>query len=407
MREPTFSEQLKTLRAAYDAGNATRKREVVGELWGLCLQLNHHAAAAVPWLTKLVESRDRQIVNYASEALGRCGTSGVQKLQRLLSHSSEFLRCRCAYGIGQSGDRSPRTLRLLGAMLASGSVDERIAALSSLSTIAQISQSPRALAPLAKQLLKALDDPDRDVVSWVPDTLNAIGLRPKQFIELALNRIDPPVGKPRYEMLSNMVEMLEKVDARDYLPRLLSLVRRDEALATWFIDVFGGIGPAAAEAVPILEKLSSGDEALRAGCALLKIDGRPGVLKTLARQLPKSPDEIAGILCDLGPAGAPLAGALAKVVDANFDEPDWDLMWALSDALAAIESTEPIAVKALRKALSHESGRVKGSALRGLQKAGPAARAALPDLRRLEKKMTGESRRNVRETIAAIEKPAN
>jgi HEAT repeat protein len=331
----------------------------------------------------------------------------VRALHGLLAHPREFVRRKSAYGLGGGGDRSAKTLRLLGSMLKAKSADERIAALKALADIAEISESARVLAPLAKQLLAALDDPDEDVASWVPDTLAYIGWRPRQFIEFALERVDPPHGKPRYGMLPPMVEMLGKIDPAPYLPALLRILRKSEGPHPDFIGLFGRMGPAAAAAIPDLERFATGDFALHVGGALLRIDGRKDVLDVIARHLPEAPDEMAGVICEIGPAAAPLAGALARVIDARFDEPDWDLMWALSDALAAIESTEPVAIRALRKTLSHESGRIKGAALRGLRKAGPAARAALPDLRRLAGKMTGESRRMVRETIRAIERPTN
>ena len=404
-----FAAQLAALRASFEAGDDASKRAVAGELWGQCRERRHRAVAAVPWLRTLVESSDEEIVWYAADALGACGSKGWTVLRKLVSHEREFVRCKAAIALGDFGDGSRPTLGLLRGLLRHGSADERIAALKALSDIVQVTERPRVLAPLQTDLLAALEDPDPDVVSYVPDALKGAGLAPKRLIEIALSRLEPPTGKPRYEMLEVATELLLHVDPLPYLPTLLRVLKREPRLASWFVPVFAQMGPEAVDAIPILEPLAKGDsdEALRAGGALLRIAGRKAVLKKLEKRLPTSPDEIAGILCDIGPPAAPVATALARVIDDSFDEPDWDLMWALTDALAAIESPEAVAVKALRKALRHESGRVKGSALRGLAKVGPAARAALPDLRRLLGKMTGSSRKLVRATIVSIEKRTN
>jgi HEAT repeat protein len=400
---------LATLRAKFDAGTAAEKCSVVSELWGLCLEQGVMARAALPWLRELVESRDDDTVGKATHALGRAGKAGLAELRALLEHPREVVRRNAAYGLGQAGDPSPATLTALAGMLKAASPGERIAALKALADIVEITERTRLLAALQKDLLAALEDPDPAVASWVPDALKGAGLPPKRFIEIALYRLDPRTGAPRYEMVGTLAELLSQVDPRPYLPALLRILERTPQLVSRFVPVFARMGPEAAVMVPKLEPLAKGDadDALIAGGALLRIAGRGDVLKKLARRLPSSPDEIAGIICGIGPAAAPLAGTLARVIDDRFDEPDWDLMWALTDALAAIESPEAVAVKALRKALRHKSGRVQGCALRGLERLGPAARAALPDLRKLLGKSTGPSRKLVRETIDAIAKATN
>jgi HEAT repeat protein len=74
--------------------------------------------------------------------------------------------------------------------------------------------------------------------------------------------------------------------------------------------------------------------------------------------------------------------------------------------MAALESVAPEAIAALRKALTHASDRVQYAAIDGLAKAGPAARDALPALRKFAAKR-GELAKAAREAIQAIEKPTN
>ncbi len=405
----TLAGQITTLRARFDAGGANGKQEVAGELWALCLQSGAAARAALPWLRELAVHRNPQIVQYATHALGRAGEQGLRALRKLLGHSREIVRCNAAYGLSEAGDTSPATLDPLAKMLRARSADERAAALGALGKIVVISERRGILAPYEEQIVAALDGANAVVRTYAPEAVAGIFRSPKQFVEFALARLDQPRGRARFELVGALVERFEDLDARPYLPTLLRILRANPQLAASFLGPLAQAGREALEMVPVLEKLASGDsfEALRAGGALLRIDGRQEVLGKLAKRLPESPDEIAGIICEMGPAAAPLAGALAHVIDESFDEPDWDLMWALTDALAAIESPEPVAIEALRKALSHESGRVQGSALNGLRKLGPAARAALPDLRRLLGDMSGGSRQVVRESIRAIERPAN
>jgi HEAT repeat protein len=405
----TLASQITALRARFDAGGSSEKKEIAGELWGLCLQSGAAARVALPWLRELAVLRDQQIVQYATHALGRAGEQGLRALRKLLGHSREIVRCNAAYGLSEAGDTSPATLDPLAKMLRARSAAERAAALGALGKIVEISERRGILAPYAGQIVAALDGANAAVRTYAPEAVAGIFRSPKKFVEFALARLDQPRGRVRFELVGALVERLENLDARPYLPTLLRILRANPQLASSFLGPLAQAGREALDMVPVLEELASGDslEALRAGGALLRIDGRQDVLGKLAKRLPESPDEIAGILCEMGPAAAPVAGVLAHVIDESFDEPDWDLMWALTDALAAIESPEPVAIRALRKSLSHESGRVKGSALNGLRKLGPAARAALPDLCKLLDGMSGESRQVVRETIRAIGKPAN
>jgi hypothetical protein len=409
MRPATFSSQIADLRRQYEIGKASQQRERVRDLWFLCLGNAVATRAALPWLKSLATHRDEQVVGYATHLLGRGGKKGQAIARRLLGHRREVVRCKAAYGLAEGIDTSAATLGGLLRMAQSRSEEQRSVALGALGKIARNSQRRGLLAPYHERIIELLDRSSTAVQSRATEAVVATFRSRERFVEFALDRLDPPRGKPQHVWLSTLVDELAEVKTAPYLPRILRIVRAQPAWISWFLGPLSSAGPDAADIVPLLEPLAEEDslDALRAGGALLRIAGRREVLRKLAKQIGESPDEVAGILCDIGPAAAPVAGALARVIDRRFDEPDWDLLWALTDALSAIESAEPVAIKALRKSLSHESGRVQGSALRGLAKLGPAARAALPDLRRLAAKSRGESRRQVERVIRAIEKPAN
>lgn len=407
MKNPTLASQIADLRRQFEAAGSRRKRTLAAALWGLCLGSRAATRMASSWLSELAVAPDEQLVQYGTHALGRGGEQQRKVLRALLRHPREVVRCKAAYGLADGVDTSAATLDRLAAMLRSRSPDERIAAIGALGRISKFSERSGLLVKYRKQVLAVLDDQASAVRSWAPDAVQGVFRSPAQFVQYALDRVDQPAKAVRHELVSSLSEALEKLAPIPYLPKIRSIVSAQPQLASWFLDSLSQAGAEAADMVPLLEPLAQGNSlgALRAGGALLRIAGRREVLDKLAHQLPQSPDEVAGILCKIGPAAAPVANTLASVIDENFDEPDWDLMWALTDALAAIESPTAVAVRALRKSLSHESGRVKSAALRGLQQLGPAARAALPDLRLLANEGRGESRKYVRRAISAIEAP--
>jgi hypothetical protein len=166
-----------------------------------------------------------------------------------------------------------------------------------------------------------------------------------------------------------------------------------------------------AEVLPTLERvLEQGgfQQRFDAATEWMKLTGRVDkVVPMLEWALGQSPDEPGMFIQQVGRPLAAVAPALARAMEENFDEPDWDVMWNLTCAMAELESAEPVAIAALCRSLTHESGRVSGAALKGLQKAGAAARSALPELRAMAARVTGESRKYVLDTIRAIEKPTN
>jgi HEAT repeat protein len=164
------------------------------------------------------------------------------------------------------------------------------------------------------------------------------------------------------------------------------------------------------ECVAALKRLLDDDcpEGFRPVRELWSLTGDAAVINPyLARALERSPDEPAGLITEIGPAAAPVLPALVRSIEENFDEDDWDMMWALTDALSALESPDPVAVAALIRCLSHPSGIVKASALNGLKSAGPAARPALTALRQVLDAGDAEWKLEVREVISAIESRAN
>jgi HEAT repeat protein len=193
------------------------------------------------------------------------------------------------------------------------------------------------------------------------------------------------------------------------LPQLEVLVASPE-VSFEAVEALWKITGDTAKCIPALERLlqRSWFTASRSFELLSKItDGRRYVVPMLRHAIPNSPDEAAGMICDLGPAAAPLLPDLARAIEENWDEPDWDLLWALSGALCALESSEPLAVSTLAKLLTHESPRVRYNAVEALRKSGPAARSAHGALRLAEGDEDREIAKAARAAIREIGKPAN
>lgn len=93
----------------------------------------------------------------------------------------------------------------------------------------------------------------------------------------------------------------------------------------------------------------------------------------LERIFDEDGESVCDLICEIGPAAAPL---LPKLVQALAEE-NWDLQWAAADALGAVASADPHVVAALLDALAHPSPVVRPAAARALARTGASAVRAL------------------------------
>jgi HEAT repeat protein len=155
------------------------------------------------------------------------------------------------------------------------------------------------------------------------------------------------------------------------------LVRRDAA------EDLGLIGPPAADALPVLQKLAEQDadplSRIAAARAVVSIDPKnetalPLLVKALQDKTAKVRKKSAEALGDLGPGAKSAAGALVKAVK----DSDPAVSWAAVDALGQIGPDAEEAVPALIEALKEASTR--GAAADTLGQIGRKAQAAVPAL---------------------------
>lgn len=351
------------------------------------------------------------------------------------------VRGRAAFALGQIADTSVPTVDALAAVASDPHSMPRQFALHALGRIGR-EGGARAVGAHRSLILKSLADADPEVRWSACYAIQTTDPGGTHLIAVLLDRL-PLENEPRTrrEMGATLGWAARGADLTPHLPRMIEIAHACPQARSIIFSLCSTLGARASALLPLLRESLNGDDAQAAISALRSISGDQAqvvsalesllesgalhlrlwageeliklrgvctkVVAMLQRSLAQSPDETAGFITGVGPPLAALAAPLAQVMNERFDEPDFDLMWALTDAMASLQSTEPVAIEALRKALEHDSGIVKGSALKGLRTAGRAAAAALPDLRALLQGADVEYARALRDTIRAIEKPAN
>jgi HEAT repeat protein len=407
--------------------------------------LSRCKASALPMLARLLESPASHLREHACSVAGHvdCDTRSLHEaVFGCLADSDPEVRAQAAFALGRMADRSAATIDALAAAIRDPASPVRMWALTALERFAGEAESRAAVTGKLPAILPALADADMRVRQSAVTAIAALelpaGLILGHLLEvLRTESVSEVLGSIRQVMFRTSVRnVLESA-----LPDLLSVAAANRHASPLVFEICGDLGERARSAlprlqaavaspdvsfeavsvlwsmthdseacVPALERLLERDwfEASRALELLLQITGDDRYLvPMLERALEKSPDEPGMFIQEHGKRVAAIAPALARAMEENFDQPDWDVMWNLTCAMSELESAEPVAIVALCRSLTHESGRVSGAALKGLQKAGPAARSALPELRAMATHATEESRAYLLETIRAIEKPTN
>ena len=396
-------------------------------------------------LLHLLEDRDPYARERACEAIANARMEREQARHPLLAALADpvpEVRSRAAFALGLMPDPSTATIDALAALARDPVPAVRNGSLHALGNAGRGDAVPPGLAAHVATVVGALDDVDPDVRKSAAYALEGLKLPAGRLLALFDGRLRANPADGWRGMLGALRKLAEREDlaphfdtlhaiARDYpdmrfvviavcqrlgaraaalAPLIEQEMARDDRDVVALAEALHAVGGRAEAAVPRLRALLDGDmhEALRAGKVLVTITGDgQSIVPMLERALEQSPDEPSMAIQEIGPPVAGVAAALARAIDENFDEPDWDVMWGLTSALSRVESPEPVAVNALAKSLSHPSGIVKGTALGGLEKLGPAARAALPALAAALKEGDADWKRSARAAIAAIERSPN
>ncbi|HEY6124024.1 MAG TPA: HEAT repeat domain-containing protein [Steroidobacteraceae bacterium] len=401
--------------------------------------------AALPVVERMSASASAHLRERACYIIGHlsCETQPLHAVVfAALSDLEPGVRAQAAFALSRMADRSRATVEALAAAVHDPAPKVRLWALEAFRVFSLDEEVPASLASHGATILSALADEDPDVRKSALSTLEEFEMPATQILTALLDRLRVESNK---EVLMNIRLVIFsrelQEDLAQHLPALLTAADANPSASALVFEICGDLGVRAtaalpqletvaaspgtsyeavealwkitgssAKCVPALERLLERDwlDASRALELLSKMtDSRRYVIPMLRHALPDSPDEAAGMICDLGTAAAPLLPELARVIEEHWEEPDWDLMWALVDALYAIESSETLAVSTLGKLLTHPSPRVRVIAVKGLGRAGPAARAALGTLEKAVQDEDREVAKAARAAIREVGRPAN
>jgi HEAT repeat protein len=402
-------------------------------------------AHALPLLMRLFAHSAPRVRERACYVTGHldCDTRGLHDaVFGCLSDADPATRAQAAFALGRMDDRSAATLDALAAAIRDPASAVRMWALSALGRFGDEPASRGAVTGKLPDILPALADADARVRQSAVTAIEALELPAKTILGHLLGALR---SESVVEVLGSIRHAMFRTSARTLfessLPDLLSVAAVNRHARPLVFEICGDLGERARAALPQLKAaVAAADASFEAVRALWTITRDPEacvpalerlldrdwfeasqslelltqivgddryVVPMLERALEKSPDEPGMYIQEHGNKVAAVAPALARAMERNFDEGDWDVMWNLTCAMAGLESVEPVAIAALGRALEHESGRVAGAALNGLKRAGPAARSLLPKLRALAERVKGQERGFVEKTIRAIEKPTN
>jgi HEAT repeat protein len=344
------------------------------------------ANAVVPGLVKLLARDEPEVRLQALVTLGEIGPgakAAVSKIvQALQGDKIEGVRFAAAYALGQIGVKDERAITALrGAMksdqpflqvigawalvrldrddqavvaeatmriLAGLQAEDVNARRAAARALAEINPSPEVVAPV---LVKAIHDADPTVIANAVDALASLGPKIVPRLINALKNKDLRLHAAR---------VLGRIgpEAKEAAPALAAAL--DDAEGEYRREVqfaLGAIGPAAAPAVPsLIESLDSDDDQIR-----------NSAVYALGR---------------IGPAAKTSASALTKLLSSEDDFVRFSALWALVRIEPNDKQLAAAAVPAMVVLLADSRELVRAEAATTLGELGPAAKAALPDLKK-------------------------
>lgn len=400
---PTIVDKLVVKAGSH---SADEKREAVEALYDLAVKVGPKAAAAVPVLIERLGDSDRKTGESALWALGYCKPQSVEplidcllsadpqvreraawaignigdearpasdSLRRLLKDPAENVRSRAAWALGLVHDCDSRTVESLFQLVEFGITSDRRSALHALGNIAKRMDDRSALHRHSPLIFSALDDVDEDTRWSALYVVESLGLAAAEYADVLLGLLkQDPAQRVLHAVLSQLTRLAPQIDLSAQTEYLCQWLGRDSASASQVCEILSVIHPAPLDAIAALVSALSIDECVvPASKALWKIDRRVSEsLPALARIFDDYEEAVCDVVCELGPAAAPL---LPKLIEAMQNEDYWDLQWAAADALGAIASADPPVMEALLAALGHQSPIVRSAAGRALARVGAPA----------------------------------
>ncbi|HET6883430.1 MAG TPA: HEAT repeat domain-containing protein [Pirellulales bacterium] len=318
-------------------------------------QIGPAAQAAIPLMVKALQADKTPGVRYAAAfALGQIGTSDKQARAALTEGTDgddAFLQVVSAWALTRvaKDDKklSEKATKVLIEGLKSEKPEVRRAAARGL---AEANPPPELVAPV---LIKAIQDNDPSVIGNAIDALASLG--PKIVPRLANNALKNKDLRPY------AVRVLAKIgpEAREAASALADALQDAEGDFRSEVQfVLGMFGPAAAPAAPeLIKSLTSDEDSIRASAIYA--------------------------LGKIGPAAKAAEPELRKLLASDDEFASFAAMWALVRINPKDAKLVATAVPQLIKALSDERPVLRIESASTLGELGAAAKAALPELKKL------------------------
>jgi HEAT repeat protein len=387
------------------ASSIEDRRGAIEKLYELAYKVGPKIADAIPTLIDALLDRDEKIGESALWALKYCKPDSVEPLIGCLTHGEAFVRERAAHSLGNIGDEARTAATTLRGLLIDpdqsvrkraawalglthdtdlmtiseliktaerGSEIDKGAALHALGNIGKALDDPSVLRPYQPSILHALQDSSSEVRWSALYASESLGLEPQPTAALMLTVLQGEQSSRVIEaVLSRLKTLAPLVDRTTQVPTLMQFLGKPGREASLACEILSSMRPAPKQAIDALVQALRIDRlVLPAATALWKIDGRVNeILPALERIFDAYDESVCDLICEIGPAAAPL---LPKLIRALAEE-NWDLQWAAADALGAVASPEPSVMAALFDGLAHPSPIVRSAAARALARIGSPA----------------------------------
>ena len=392
--------------------------------------------AATPKLVASLSSPDESVQAAAAKLIGVRQTASedtVRALVSLLDSDSDNVRIACATGLGQLGSSAIAAEAKLQAALKSENPQLQAAALDALF---QIGVDPEVLT---EHLVAGIRHDDLLVRLQSAKTFGRIeSVPPEQAEALSelLNEENSELRRMAVTALGNASDPSDKVvasmesllsDRNDEVRRatlaalgklqtisekgidsLIEMMASDEVgVRNQVVETIGKIGPAAAKANTALTELASNDDAELRSLAITSLSTTLSDQEQLVSILTDSlSDEVWSVRKQsaklLGKMGENATSAVPALIARFENREDSDF---IREALQSINAAPPEAVPLLVDLLKrNRSRRARFYAIFLLKKVGPAAKQAIPELRRIAKdpEISDRGRRYLNEAIDEI-----
>jgi HEAT repeat protein len=240
------------------------------------------------------------------------------------------------------------------------------------------------LGPKAKDalpaLIKALDDPDKQVWANSLSAIAAIGPDAKEAIPALIEDLDSKRGRgqryfDRNQTLFRSAYALTRIGPAAIPPLIQALGADDSALRAGAAKALGGMGPGAKEAIPaLMSNLKHGDNDVQRevidALALIGPDAKPPVVAALSAREARERSGAATTLAGMGRSAQDAAPAMLEQLG---KETEAAVRVSLLTALPKIGADPKTLVPQLIEALKDPNDSIRHAAINGLLSF-PAAR---------------------------------